>query len=477
MTLPRLAFAVILLRLFSDARIVPEPQPIPLWPNGAPGSQGKTAEEVVRLTELGEHIVSSVHRPSITPYFPAATMATGAAVIVIPGGGHRELWMDHEGYRIGRWLSDHGIAAFVLKYRLAREPGSTYTVEGHALADVQRAIRLVRSRAPEWHIAADRIGVIGFSAGGELAALAGTRYDSVTRGSADPVDRESSKPAFMGLIYPSIPGGMSLSKDTPPAFLLCGENDSPAIADGVPALYGAIRHAGGSAEMHIFGGVGHGFGIRDNNPRAVAHWPSLFYDWLDARGILMSRVPGAQISSQMRGGVANAQPVLVYSIAERAKAAQKALGLATPPALGASVSLTPNAPYGPDDAHLSFWKPSFVLGTSSGGEAGFNFWGIHNEGHVNVGFTSTAATSYLLDCRLLSAGHITYKIYRGENGVLREHGEAALNDNHFLLPVAASGPGEPISVEMWPTPVDEMMGFLGCDLGVADAIGTRPGPP
>ncbi len=125
-----------------------EPQSILLWPNGAPGSQGKTADELVRLTEQGEHIISRVHRPSITPYLPAAATATGAAVIVIPGGGHRELWMDHEGYRVGGWLSDHGVAAFVLKYRLAHEEGSTYTVLGDALGDVQRAIRLVRSRGP-----------------------------------------------------------------------------------------------------------------------------------------------------------------------------------------------------------------------------------------------------------------------------------------------------------------------------------------
>ncbi len=464
MTLPRLALAVILLRLLPHDAMAQEPQPILLWPNGAPGSEGKTAEESVRLTELGEHIVSRVHHPSITPYIPAATTATGAAVIVIPGGGHRELWMDHEGYRVGRWLSDHGIAAFVLKYRLAREDSSTYTVEGHALADVQRAIRLVRSRASAWRVATDRIGVMGFSAGGELAALAGARYDSGTQSSQDPVDREGSKPAFMGLIYPSIPGGLSLSRDTPPAFLLCGENDSPAISEGVAGLYTAIRHAGGSAEMHVLAGVGHGFGIRDSNPRAVANWPSLFYDWLDARGILVSRSAGAPITSYMRQGIATARPVAVYSVAERQNAAQRALGLAAPPRLGASVSLTPNAPHGRDDAHLSFWKPSFVLGTSSGGEAGFNFWGIYNEGHVNVGFTSAAATSYLLDCRLLLAGDVTYKIYGGENESLREHGRAALIDNHFMLVVPASNPGDVISVELWPTPVTETMGFLGCDL-------------
>jgi len=473
MTLPRLALAVILLQLLPNDATAQEPQPLLLWPDGAPGSEGKTAAELVRLTEQGEHIVSRVHRPSITPYIPAAAMATGAAVIVIPGGGHRELWMDHEGYRVGRWLRDHGIAAFVLKYRLAREEGSPYTVEGHALADVRRALRLVRSRASAWRIATDRIGVMGFSAGGELAALVGARYDSGTQRSDDPVDRESSAPAFMGLIYPSIPVGLNLSKDTPPAFLLCGENDSPAISESVPELYSAIRRAGGSAEMHILGGVGHGFGMRDDNPRAVASWPSLFYDWLDARGILMSRSAGAQISAPMRDGIVTARPVSAYSVAERERAAQQALGLTAPPTLGASISLMPNTPYGRGDAHLSFWKPSFVLGTSSGGEAGVNFWGIHNEGHVNVGFTSAAATSYLLDCRLLSAGDITYKVYDGENEHLRESRQVALIDNHFMLLVPASNAGDVISVELWPTPVTETMGFLGCDLSAV----VSPGMP
>jgi len=260
--------------------------PILLWPNGAPGSEAKTAAESVRITEQGEHIVSSIHRPSVTPYLPEKS--SGAGVIVIPGGGHRELWMDHEGYRVGQWLEDHGIAAFVLKYRVANEPGSTYTVEGDELADVQRAIRLVRSRAAEWHVSPDRLGVIGFSAGGELAALAGTRYDLAVQNPKDAIDRESARPAFMGLIYPAIPKDMRLTKDTPPAFLLCGADDNPAIAEGVPALYLALKHAGVPVEVHILGGTGHGFGLRESNPTDVKIWPTLFYNWLGARGMLVS---------------------------------------------------------------------------------------------------------------------------------------------------------------------------------------------
>ena len=147
------------------------PHEILLWPNGAPGSEGKTGETKVRIADNGEHVLSNIHKPSITPYLPSADKATGCAVIVAPGGGHRELWIDHEGYNVARWLSEHGVAAFVLKYRLAKETNSTYTVDDHALADMQRALRLVRSRATEWHIATNRIGVMGFSAGGEVAFL------------------------------------------------------------------------------------------------------------------------------------------------------------------------------------------------------------------------------------------------------------------------------------------------------------------
>jgi endo-1,4-beta-xylanase len=254
--------------------------PILLWPNGAPGSEGPTSDETVRINENGEHIISNVHRPSITPYLPARDEATRTAVIVAPGGGHSELWMGHEGYNVAKFLSDHGVAAFVLKYRLARQKNSTYTVEGNALPDIQRAIRMVRSRAQEWRIDPESIGVIGFSAGGELAALAATRYDSGKEGATDPIDRASSKPDFQGLLYPRLPHDMSVSKETPPAFLACGEDDRPGVSQGVPQLYLDLRRAGVSAELHVFAGVGHGFGIRATNRPPVSLWPQLFVDWL-----------------------------------------------------------------------------------------------------------------------------------------------------------------------------------------------------
>jgi acetyl esterase/lipase len=272
---------------------VADPVPtVMLWPNGAPGSEGKSGAETVHRSEQGEHIVSNVHAPSITTYLPARDRATGAAVIVIPGGGHVELWMDHEGANVAAFLAGHGVAAFVLKYRLAHAPGSTYSVEGDSLADVQRAIRMVRSRAAQWNLDPDRIGIMGFSAGGELAALAGAHYDSGAKNSADPVDRMSSKPRFQALIYPAIPQGLTPSSDAPPAFLLCGSLDQPSISLGLAELYAAFRRAGVRAELHIYDGVGHGFGVRSGNSGPVAAWPQRFLEWLDQEGFRNRRQRG-----------------------------------------------------------------------------------------------------------------------------------------------------------------------------------------
>jgi acetyl esterase/lipase len=261
-------------------------EPIKLWPKGAPGAEGSVTPETVRLTPDGEHVLSNIQEPSIIPYLPGKAAATGAAVIVAPGGGHSELWMDHEGYAVAEWLSDHGVAAFVLKYRLAKQKNSTYTVEDTELGDMQRAIRTLRSRSTEWGVDPARIGVMGFSAGGELAALASTRYDEGTPSSDDPVERASSKPDFQALLYPAIPHDRKLTADTPRAFLACGGNDRPDISQGLPELYLALTRLHVSAELHIYAGVGHGFGVRKTNPAPVSGWTSLFLEWMNAQGLL-----------------------------------------------------------------------------------------------------------------------------------------------------------------------------------------------
>src|SRR5262249_6037232 len=196
------------------------PGAIPLWPKGAPGSETRMAE----AEEIVGSNVCNVHNPSLTPYVPEADKSTGTPVIICPGGGHSKLCLGHEGYALAEWFRERGIAAFVLKYRLAREKGSTYTVQDHAMADARRAIRLVRGRAGEWHLETDRIGILGFSAGGELAAYAAMKNDPGARDAADPIERQSSRPDFQALIYPGSSGSFTVESGMPPVFLAAGYN-------------------------------------------------------------------------------------------------------------------------------------------------------------------------------------------------------------------------------------------------------------
>jgi endo-1,4-beta-xylanase len=258
--------------------------PVLLWPQGAPGSEGKTAPETMRINPPDEQVVSSVNAPSITPFLPDPAKATGAAVVIMPGGGHKEIWVTHEGYRVAQFLADHGIAAFVLKYRLAYADGSTYKVMDHSLADVQRAIRLVKARSAEWKIDPARVGVMGFSAGGHLTALAGTHIAGENPKAADPVDRLSARPAFLGLIYAYLPPEIVFKADTPPSFFIFGDKDN--VTTGQVNRYIEVQKLGVPSEIHILSGVEHGFGIRPANPPQVAIWTTLFVDWLDASGML-----------------------------------------------------------------------------------------------------------------------------------------------------------------------------------------------
>ncbi len=275
----------------ATAAFAVDPLPaIILWPAGAPGSEGKTEPEKVTTSPGGgERTVTGVNAPNITPFLPARDKANGAAILVIPGGGHSKLCVDHEGDNIARWFADHGIAAFVLRHRLAREPGSTYTIEGHALPDTQRAMRLIRSHAGEWGVDPHRLGSIGFSAGGELVALSWMRPGEGKAEAADPIDRENARPDFQGLIYPGRSGDIVPTKDSPPAFLACGEKDRTDIAEGLAEVYLRFKRAGVSAEFHVYAGVGHGFGYRATTKGAVATWPDRFLEWLDGRGFLAAK--------------------------------------------------------------------------------------------------------------------------------------------------------------------------------------------
>jgi acetyl esterase/lipase len=217
---------------------------IPLWANGAPGSEALRDKKEVITPPSGPHDsvkVSSIHNPSLLVYLPPKEKATGAAMIVAPGGGHRFLSIDTEGTNVAEWLNSIGVAAFVLKYRLAREEGSPYKVEVDAYADAQRSIRTIRARAAEWNVDPARVGFMGFSAGGEIAVLASTKFDAGKPDAADAIERQSSRPDFQILIYPGIQAEkVEVSKDTPPTFLLCADNDKgPSTA--IPAVYLALK--------------------------------------------------------------------------------------------------------------------------------------------------------------------------------------------------------------------------------------------
>jgi acetyl esterase/lipase len=254
---------------------------IAIWGDTVPNVMKDGGEKTVRISDQGDHVVSNVHNPTLTAY-PAAAGGSGAAVIVIPGGGHRELWTDHEGHTLAQFLAKNRISAFVLEYRLARAPNSTYTIEGDALNDTKRAIRTVRAGAANMKIDPHKIGVIGFSAGGQLALLSATRFDAGDP-AGDLVAKQSSRPDFAALVYPGVWNELGITAQTPPTFLLCGSDDRAEVVAGITRIYSALRDAKVPAELHMYDGVPHGFGVRATNTGPVTRWPTQFVEWLQAR--------------------------------------------------------------------------------------------------------------------------------------------------------------------------------------------------
>ncbi len=260
---------------------------IRLWPNGAPGSEGETAQEVFQASDNPKlpKRFTVVHYPSIYVFLPPKEKANGVAVVIAPGGGHSQLVIDKEGWDIAGWLNQHGIAGIVVKYRLARAQGSHYTVDGNALPDAARAVRTVRSRAAEWGIDPARIGFMGFSAGGEVAALIETRFDRGNDSAPDPVDRVSSRPDFAVVVYPGFkPGTISVPKDAPPTFLMCTDEDRSHVVTTVN-LYLDLEKQAVPSEMHIYASGPHGVGMRPSN-LPVATWPDRLLDWMADRKLI-----------------------------------------------------------------------------------------------------------------------------------------------------------------------------------------------
>lgn len=279
----------------------------PLWPGNAPGTSSDASEFL--LTESGGDSIHGVRIPTLTPFLPAAPI--GSAVIVVPGGAYSKLVFEKEGCEIARWLNSLGITAFVLKYRLL--------VEGHeqphlvALQDLQRAIRLVRSRCTTFGLTPARIGVLGCSSGGHLAACAGTAFSCNTYTAIDGADRISARPDFMVLLYGPYTGNMfyshasreqlffpqqvknklyakfpvhlQVTHDSPPTLLIAG-NDKRVSPENSSAMFLALMRAGVPVQLHIFSDGGHGFALRTQVGTCTAKWPSICQDWLVRHKVL-----------------------------------------------------------------------------------------------------------------------------------------------------------------------------------------------
>ena len=296
MTMPKVILGWL---LFAALAALQRGEEIRLWPNGAPGSEGVTAAEVSKPSANPKYNgwpgnFTVTHYPSIYVFLPPADKATGAAMIVAPGGGHTQLVIEKEGWEIADWLNANGIAAFVLKYRLAKAPGSTYTLPEHVYADAARAMRLVRSRAAEWKIDPARIGFGGFSAGGEVAGMIETKFDRGKPDADDPIDRYSSRPDFNVLIYPWYRPGANKPDDTPlfpvptdapPVFMVCADDDRSHVEPTVK-FYLELEAKKIPAEMHIYAYGGHGFALRPTQkPAPVTGWPERLKEWFAERNI------------------------------------------------------------------------------------------------------------------------------------------------------------------------------------------------
>jgi BD-FAE protein len=268
-----------------------KPQVVYLWPPGDPMLQGANETEITDPPNPapGQRIASikNVHNPSIEIHLPPAGRATGAGIVVAPGGGHRQLVWGSEGADIAEWLNGLGVAAFILKYRLAQTPNYHYTVEGEALQDTQRAIRIVRARAKEWGVNPARIGILGFSAGGALAALADIRFDRGKPGSPDVIERQSCRPDFVGLVYPGwAPMDITAPKDAAPAFLTSAGIDDQFHARQTVEFFDSLFKVGVPADLHIYSHGGHGGGIRNRDGIPFGTWHVRFQDWLKDLGML-----------------------------------------------------------------------------------------------------------------------------------------------------------------------------------------------
>lgn len=259
-----------------------------LWPDGAPGSEKRHNE----AEKVDNTYVSNIHDPSLTVARANPRHANGAAVIIAPGGGHRMLVFQNEGMVAARSLNRVGVTAFVLKYRLARDqgPGPGYSIENDAAADLRRAVRWVRAHAAEYGVDPQRVGVMGFSAGGELVSLVADNPEPAPPARQDAIDQQSARPDFQILVYPGPLGSPTkAAKDAPPAFIVAGSADKCCMPPAL-TLYQQLIGAGVSAELHLYADTDHAFNMGQRSERlSDVHWPDRLADWLSDGGWLIPR--------------------------------------------------------------------------------------------------------------------------------------------------------------------------------------------
>ena len=258
---------------------------VPLWKNGAPGFESRKDEP----EQAKEWWVKNVNNPSLTVFLPPKGKANGSAVVICPGGGHRALGFNGEGRDPAKFLNSLGVTCFVLKYRLFREENSPYSME-NAKQDGFRAMRLMHSRAREWDIDTARLGIMGFSAGGEMVSWVAYDEGKGDPSAKDTVDRSSSKPSFQILVYPGplgIPG--SIRPDAPPAFLVAANDDTCCSAPIVDLLQ-KYRAAKVPVEIHLYARGDHAFNMGYRATlSSIKAWPQRLAEWLQDNGWLTKK--------------------------------------------------------------------------------------------------------------------------------------------------------------------------------------------
>jgi acetyl esterase/lipase len=278
------------------------PEPVKLWPDGAPGAVGNEPADI----------------PELRIYLPEAEISTGAGIVVCPGGGYGALAMDHEGHQVAKWLNSIGVAGFVLKYRL----GQRYK-HPTPLQDAQRAMRYVRAHAEEWKVDPDRVGIMGFSAGGHLASTVATHFDAGDANSEDPIERQSCRPNFAVLCYPvisfteafghtgskrnllgpnpdsqlveNLSNEKQVTGETPPTFLFHTGEDTGVPVENSLAFYQALRKAKVPAELHVYQDGPHGVGLAPGRP-GLSTWKDRLADWLKNSGFLSGPMKRAAVN-------------------------------------------------------------------------------------------------------------------------------------------------------------------------------------